>query len=77
MAIRSQENKFSAAQTLGITLRKLEEVTEVYNPLLEKDARYLEEIFRLAKLEERYKNGEIGETDFRNQLNQADLEIRL
>lgn len=56
-------------QKLNITVSKLEEVTfealssffaDAENPNNAKKKPYLKEIFRVAKYEERYKNGEIG-----------------
>lgn len=56
-------------QKLNINVSKLEEATfealsgffaDVENPNNGKKKPYLKEIFRVAKYEERYKNGEIG-----------------
>jgi hypothetical protein len=73
MIIEPRENQHSTVQKLGLNVKKLEEVTmeamsnwfnDKEHPENAQKKLYLKEIFKIAKAEERYKNGEIGELDF-------------
>jgi len=70
MIVEPHDKQHDTVKKLGLNVKKLEEVTmEVMTPWFnDKDHQenlkkrpFLKEIFKVAKLEERYKNGEIGE----------------
>lgn len=69
MVTEPNRHQHKDIQKLNINISKLEEATfealsgffaDVENPNNAKKKPYLKEIFRVAKYEERYKNGEIG-----------------
>jgi hypothetical protein len=73
MIVEPREKQCPTVQKLGLNVKKLEEVTmeAMSNWFNDKDhpenankRPFLKEIFKIAKAEERYKNGEIGEFDF-------------
>ena len=77
MIVEPQEKQHHTVQKLGLNVKKLEEVTmeqmspwfsDKDHPSNEKKRPFLKEIFKIAKAEERYKNGEIGKLFLINQL---------
>ena len=73
MIIEPRERQHITVQKLGLDVKKLEEVTmeamsnwfnDKEHPENSQKRPFLKEIFKIAKAEERYKNGEIGELDF-------------
>jgi hypothetical protein len=70
MIVEPNKSQHPDIQKLNLTVRKLEEITiealstfftDKEQPLNAKKKPYLTEIFNVAKYEEQYKNGEIGE----------------
>jgi hypothetical protein len=70
MIVEPNTKQHPDIQKLNLNVKKLEEVTtealsaffaDKDNPANAKKKPYLNEIFKVAKFEERYKNGEIGE----------------
>jgi hypothetical protein len=70
MVVEPQNKQCLTVQRLGLNVRKLEEVTEesmgnwFSDPEYPENAtkkRFLKEIFKVAKAQERYKRGEIGQ----------------
>jgi hypothetical protein len=73
MIVEPRGKQFPAVQRLGLNIKRLEEVTleamsnwfnDKKHPENARKRPYLEGIFRIAKEEERYKNGEIGKFGF-------------
>lgn len=71
MIIEPYDKQCSTVQKLGLNVKKLEEVTmEAMNnwfsdpehPENALKKPFLKEIFKVAKVQERYKNGEIGKS---------------
>jgi hypothetical protein len=69
MIVQPHAKQHSSVQKVSLTVRKLEEVTneamsiwfgDTEHPENKNKKVYLKEIFRVAKLEERYLNGEVG-----------------
>ncbi|KAH8879732.1 hypothetical protein GQ53DRAFT_853325 [Thozetella sp. PMI_491] len=69
LVVEPNNNQHSAIRYLNLNIGKLEEVTmeclnsffaDKENPKNSQKKLYLKEIFKVAKFEERYKNGEIG-----------------
>jgi hypothetical protein len=69
MIVEPPEKQCPTVQKLGLNVRKLEEVTmeamsnwfnDKEHPENAQKRPFLKEIFKIAKAEERYKNGEIG-----------------
>lgn len=73
MVVEPRQKQHESIQKLGLNVQKLSDATDEALSLFfsgkdnEKNSQkkpYLQEIFKIAKLEERYKNGEIGMTGF-------------
>jgi hypothetical protein len=71
MIVEPREKQCPTVQKLGLNVKKLEEATmesmsnwfnDKEHPENAAKRVYLKEIFKVAKAEERYKNGEIGKT---------------
>ena len=69
MIVEPNKTQHPDIQKLNLNIRKLEEITtealsaffaDKENPANAKKRPYLNEIFKVAKQEERFKNGEIG-----------------
>lgn len=69
LIVEPRHKQCEAVQKLGLTVKKLEETTmeclsnwfnDKENPDNANKRPYLKEIFKVAKAQERYKNGEIG-----------------
>jgi hypothetical protein len=74
MVVEPREKQCPTVQKLGLNVKKLEEVTmeamsnwfnDKEHPENSNKRPFLKEIFKIAKAEERYKNGEIGEPESR------------
>jgi len=72
MIVQPYSKQHPSVQKGGLTVRKLEEVTneamsiffnDTDHPQNRNKKAYLKEIFKVAKMEERYLNGEIGKLD--------------
>lgn len=70
MVVEPPHKQHPAAQKLGLNVKKLEDVTmeamsnwfnDKEHPENATKRPFLKEIFKIARAEERYKNGEIGE----------------
>ena len=73
MIVEPREKQFPTVQKLELNVKKLEDVTmeavsnwfnDKEHPENAQKRPFLKEIFKIAKAEERYKNGEIGELVF-------------
>jgi len=71
MIVQPRDNQCPTVQKLGLNVRKLEEVTmeamsnwfnDKEHPENAQKKPYLKEIFKIARGEERYKDGQIGKT---------------
>lgn len=69
MIVESNKTQHADIQKLNLNVKKLEEITiealsgffaDKENPANSRKRPYLNEIFKVAKQEERFKNGEIG-----------------